>query len=110
MKWRWVKLGMNEVIRRPRSSAAERAQWVQRYLESGLAPREFAAQQGLKDATLQRWVAQGSGATPAFTEVKLPPLLPAVGWTAEAVRPGGTTLRLTNAVSSVLLEQLLRAC
>jgi transposase-like protein len=100
---------MNEVIRRPRSTAAERAQWVQRYLQSGLAPREFAAQHGLKYSTLQRWVANAPAVAPAFTEVKLPPLL-AAGWTAEVVRPSGTTLRLTNAVSSALLEQVLRAC
>lgn len=103
-------MGMNEAIRRPRSTAAERAQWVQRYFQSGLAPREFAAQHSLKYSTLQRWVAQAPAATPAFTEVKLPPLLSSVGWTAEVVRPGGATLRLTNAVSSALLEQLLRAC
>jgi transposase-like protein len=105
-----VKLGMNDVTRRPRSTATERAQWVQRYLESGVAPREFAAQHGLKYSTLQRWVTQAPAATPTFTEVKLPPLLPTVGWTAEVVRPGGATLRLTNAVSATLIEQLLRAC
>jgi len=101
---------MNEVTRRLRSTAAERAQWVERYFQSGLAPREFAAQHGLKFSTLQRWVAQAPVAVPAFAEVKLPPLPPKVGWTAEVVRPGGVTLRLTNAISSVLLEQLLRAC
>src|SRR5579872_4238506 len=100
---------MNEVIRRARSTAAERAQWVERYWQSGLAQREFAAQHGLKIATLQRWVTQAPAVAPAFTEVKLPPLL-AAGWTAEVVRPSGATLRLTNAVSSTLLEQLLRAC
>jgi transposase-like protein len=101
---------MNEVIRRPRSTAAERAQWVQRYFQSGLGSREFAAQHGLKYSTLQRWVAQAPAMAPGFAEVKLPPLPSVVGWTAEVVRPGGATLRLSNAVSPVLLEQLLRAC
>ena len=124
---------MNDVTRRRRrSTAAERAAWAERYYESGLTQGEFATLHGLGFSTLQRWLAKNppgsspsapkvgipsaSPSTPArvpvFAEVKLPlpPLSPVAGWTAEVVRPGGPTLRLTNAVSATLLAQLLRAC
>lgn len=98
--------------RRPRSSASERAQWAQRFLQSGLSQREFALQQGLRLCTLQRWVAQHPAPAPSFAEVKLPALAgPARGdWAAELVRPDGSTLRLAHAVSAGLVRQLLRAC
>jgi len=118
--------------RRRRSTSAERAAWAERYYESGLTQGEFATLHGLGFSTLQRWLAEnpaGGSPTapkaaipstcpptparvPVFTEVKLPlpPVSPVTGWTAEVVRPGGPTLRLTNAVSAALLVQLLRAC
>ena len=126
---------MNEVSRRARSTAAERALWKQRLLQSGLLLREFAAQQGLKLSTVQRWVASSPGvspetrrcgkissrsAVPLFAEVTLP--LPAStslnssspslspAWVAELVRPDGSTLRLARDVSAPLLKLLLRAC
>jgi hypothetical protein len=121
---------MNEVTRRRRrSTAVERAAWAEQYYASGLAQGEFAARHGLGFLTLQRWLTENpaGGSTvapkpatpgpcplpparvPVFTEVKLP-FSPVAGWTAEVVRPGGPTLRLTNEVSPALLAQLLRAC
>jgi hypothetical protein len=126
---------MNEVSRRPRSTAAERALWKQRFLQSGLLLREFADQHGLKLSTLQRWVGSSPGVSPAtpggnqinsrpaapvFAEVTWP--LPAClsasssapwlapAWAAELVRPDGSTLRLAREVSASLLKRLLRAC
>lgn len=97
--------------RRPRSSAAERAQWAQRYFQSGLTQREFALQHGLRLSTLQRWVVQQAGctSTPAFAELKLPALPGAGSWAAEVVRADGATLRLAHDVTPALLRQLLRA-
>ena len=120
---------MNDATRRRRSTAAERAAWAERYYESGLAQGEFATLHGLGFSTLQRWLEENPSEVspvaakvaaastcqpvparaPVFTEVKLP-VPPVAGWTAEVVRPGGPTLRLTNEVSSALLAQLLRAC
>jgi hypothetical protein len=126
---------MNEVLRRPRSTAAERALWKQRFLQSGLLLREFAAQHRIKLSTLQRWVTFSPGvstrspggdqinshpAAPVFAEVQWP--LPAgsspfssaasssPAWAAELVRPDGSTLRLAPDVSAPLLKLLLRAC
>ena len=121
--------------RRPRSTAAERALWKQRFVQSGLLPRQFAAQHGLRLSTLQRWVASLHGVSPAtpgghtisfqpnsphaapgFTEITrpVPGGLSASSssspWAAELVRPDGSTLRLARDVSGPLLKQLLRSC
>ena len=119
---------MNEVLRRSRSTAAERALWRQRFLQSGLWLHEFATLHGLKFSTLQRWVASATGvppgtqggdpihsppAAPVFAEVTLPASLSAASsspaWAAELVRPDGSTLRRAREVSAPLLKQLLRA-
>jgi hypothetical protein len=130
---------MNEVSRRPRSTAAERALWKQRFLNSGLLLREFAAQHGFKLSTLQRWVASAHDislgtsvgdainskpnsppAAPLFAQVQwslpasstlcLSASSPSSAWAAELIRPDGSTLRLANDVSSPLLNLLLRSC
>jgi hypothetical protein len=74
---------MNEVSRRPRSTAAERALWKQRFLQSGLLLREFAAQQGMKLSTAQRWAASSpdisteiSGGVPIRSRPNSPPAAP----------------------------------
>jgi hypothetical protein len=93
--------------RRPRSNAAERAQWVQQFSRSGLSQREFAARHRLRLSTLQRWVKQNvqRPAPPAFTELKFPPLSPR--WAAEVVRPDGSVLRLAHDAPATLLQHLL---
>jgi len=95
---------------RRRYTAKERSQWVQRYLQSGLTQRAFAANHNLGTANLQRWVARVRTQGPSFAEVRLPGIPTTIGWTAEVVRPSGTSLRCTNAIAPGLLEQLLRAC
>ncbi len=103
------------VPRRPRSTAAQRAQWVRRFLRSNLSPSEFALQRGLRLCTLQRWIRQSSGPaappviTPAFAELKLPDPLPPARWAAELARPDGLTLRLAHDVGASLIRQLVRA-
>jgi transposase-like protein len=97
--------------RRARSSASERAQWAQRFFQSGLSQRDFALQHGLKLSTLQRWVAQqhpAAPSAPAFVEVKLPPA--ASHWAAELVRADGSVLRLAAHVPTAWFESLLWPC
>ena len=113
--------------------------WAQRFFQSGLLLREFAAQHGLKLSTLQRWVASSSGAAPGtpgcekneiisrsvapvFAQVQwplaagpslfssLPSSSPSSAWAAELFGPDGSMLRLAHDVSPALLKQLLRAC
>jgi transposase-like protein len=101
---------------RARSSAQERQQWVEKFLQSGLSRREFARAHDLRFATLQRWVQRSSQSSqsrarrrPLFTEVKLPPAAAAPGWAAELLRPDGARLRLAPDISGALVRQLLRA-
>jgi hypothetical protein len=96
--------------RRPRSNSAERAQWAQRFYESGLSQREFALRHQLRLSTLQRWLAQNPPASspPAFAEVKLAGLPPR--WAAEVVRADGTVLRLAHDAPSALLELFFCSC
>ena len=87
-----------------------RAQWAQRFYQSGRSQGEFAAREGLRLSTLQRWVSENPSAPPgpAFAEVKLAGL-PA-GWAAEVVRADGTVLRLAAAAPAVWLQHFLGAC
>ena len=48
--------------RRPRASEQEKAQWAERYYQSGLTQKQFAQQQGIADSTLQRKRPAGSKA------------------------------------------------
>ena len=99
-------------------SAEEKAQWVRRFVESGLSLREFSAQNGLGYMSLWRWVNKarepGVGATgsppPAFTEIKLLPALEPTPWVAEWSLPNGAVLRVSKEVPAAVLEQLLRVC
>ena len=96
--------------RRPRSSPAQRAQWVRRLDHSGLSARQFAQQHRLKLSTLQRWVREHRAAAPApaFAEVRLPEL--ASGWAAELIRPDGARLRLAAHAPAPWFDALLRSC
>ncbi len=100
--------------RRPRSNSAQRAQWARRFFESGISPRDFARQHGLRLPTLQRWLKENP-AMPVplgFAQVTLPPAPQPShrDWAAEVVRADGSTLRLAHGVAPALLRQLLRAC
>ncbi|MCA1838041.1 MAG: transposase [Actinobacteria bacterium] len=105
--------------RRRRFRPAEKAEWVQRFLEADQSQQQFCQEHGVAQSTLQRWltehrapaatpVAQPAG--PLFTEVSLPAALPSSAWVAELARPSGSVLRLGPAVPAPLLEQLLRVC
>jgi hypothetical protein len=96
--------------RRPRSSAAERAQWARRFHQSGLTQRDFASQEGLRLSTLQRWVRQAplASAPPAFAELKFP--APSPRWVGEVVRPDGTVVRLASDAPPTWLASCLPPC
>jgi len=108
--------------RRPRASEQEKAQWAERYYQSGLTQKQFAQQQGIADSTLQRWVAEHPcpgqavtrtrevGLLSGFAELKLPasPIPP--DWAAELCRPNGVVLRVAADLPAALLAQLLAVC
>ena len=117
-------------------SPEEDAQWVKRFLESGLSLRKFAKQNDIPPMSLWRWVRRGSqrrgvaavalndsGAADAqqalqkvqpsaapFAEVKLPASFGQPNWAVEVTLPNGTVLRLTKDTPSTLVDQLLRLC
>lgn len=100
----------------------QKAQWVKRFLESGLSIRKFSAQNGLPLMSLCRWVnkARSNQSTdravevhpvaPAFTEIKLVPSVERSDWVAELSLANGKVLRLSKEVPAAMLEQLLRVC
>jgi hypothetical protein len=100
------------------ASKTEQAEWVRRFVESGLSLRKFSAQHALPRMSLWRWVSrarpEGAAVAPAalagFTEIKFPPALEGSAWVAELKLPNGTVLRLAQEVPAALLEQLLRLC
>src|SRR5438105_3420207 len=103
---------------RKRYRRAERLDWAQRFLASGLTQREFTQQYGLAGSNLSRWVAQARHATqPAhpqssalFREIPLPGSPATASWVAELVQPNGHILRLAGPLSTQLLAQLLSVC
>ena len=92
------------------SSPAERVQWAQRFYQSGLSQREFAAQHRLRLSTLQRWLRQNPLRSPApsFAEIKLPRVTSR--WALEVIRSDGTVVRVAHDASPALLQNLLAAC
>jgi transposase-like protein len=62
------------------SSASQKAEWVEKYLKSGLSLRQFSKQSGLGYMSLYRWVKKQEGTTESgqehapidFAELKLP--------------------------------------
>ena len=100
----------------------QRAQWVRRFLESGLSIRKFSAQNQLGYQSLWRWVQkrkaneatdgamEARSVVPAFAEIKLAPSVERAEWVAELSLPNGKVLRLAKDVPACLLEQLLRLC
>src|SRR3954464_13367397 len=101
-------------------SAAQKAEWVERYQQSGLGLREFSSQHGLGYMSLHRWVKKQGGAgepgqrrSPValdFSELKLPSSNRPPDWAVELTLPNGTVLRLTKDTPPALVEQLLRVC
>ena len=104
--------------RRRRFRPEERAEWVRRFLDSGLTQHDFCRANSVALSTLQRWVAeqesdsQSTSLNPqaVFAEVQCPALPTPTRWVAELCRPNGVVLRLAQEVSPGLLEKLLRVC
>jgi hypothetical protein len=104
----------------PEVTAAEKAEWVRRFGESGLSLRKFSAQYGLRWTSLWKWSTRypvgglGEAQTAEgvdFVEVSLPaPLSPHSGWAAELSFPNGNVLRLNGELASAVLKQLMGLC
>jgi transposase-like protein len=101
-------------------SVGQKAEWVTKYLESGLSLREFSDQHGLGYMSLYRWVRKQRGLSKPppkrsdgaidFTELKLPVRAQRSDWAVELTLPNGTVLRLAKDTPPTLVEQLLRVC
>jgi transposase-like protein len=101
-------------------SAAEKAEWVKQYRQSGLSQREFSKRAGIEYMSLYRWARkQRESSSPAqqpvrsalaFAEIKLPPSPQRSDWAVELALANGTVLRLTKDTPSTLVDQLLRIC
>jgi transposase-like protein len=105
---------------RRRFSLEQKADYLQRFLQSGLTSSAFCRQNNLAPSCLQRWLkelepsssveASSAQDQPLFREVSLAAPLAGASWTVELCRPNGTILRLAEKLSPALLEQLLRVC
>ncbi len=101
-------------------SVAQRAEWVRRFVDSGLSVPQFCDEHGLLRANLYRWlrrqerpavaVRAPAEAMPAFTEIKFSAASAAGAWAAELCRPNGVVLRVTPELPAALLKELLRLC
>jgi transposase-like protein len=101
-------------------SVSEKAEWVTKYLESGLSLREFSSQHGLGYMSLYRWVSKQRGfseprekrspSAVEFAELKLPVSAQRSDWAVELTLPNGTVLRLAKDTPPTLVDQLLRVC
>jgi|SRR6516162_427574 transposase-like protein len=101
-------------------SAAEKAEWVRRFSESGLSLRKFSRQYGLRWVSLWRWTSQYAAGSVGqlqrpeavdFVEVPWARVAPAQpAWSVELSLTNGKVLRLQGDVPSAVLEQLLRLC
>jgi transposase-like protein len=100
------------------SSASQKAEWVEKYLKSGLSLRQFSKQSGLGYMSLYRWVKKQEGTTESgqehapidFAELKLPVGTPRSDWAVELTLPNGTVLRISKDTPPALVDQLLRVC
>jgi transposase-like protein len=101
-------------------SASQKAEWVEKYLKSGLSLRPFSKQSGLGYRSLHRWVKKQRGATELgqkhapeaidFAELQLPVSAPRSDWAVELTLPNGTVLRMSKDTPPALVDQLLRVC
>jgi hypothetical protein len=111
---------MSERYGRKRSTAEERAAWVERFRGSGLSQREFVLRNGLSLTTLQSWLysKERQSRRPAavkFAELKLADTFQASnsGWAAE-IEAGAIKVRVRPDVDprwiGEMIHQLARAC
>src|SRR5262249_14819686 len=95
--------------------AEHKAEWVRRFKESKLSYTQFSLQQGIRRASLCKWVNQQSEAEPVgwvgFRELEISEPVPErVNWSAELRLANGNVLRLSGDVPAQTLEALLRVC
>ena len=95
-------------------TAAEKAEWVERFEQCGLSLRDFSRQYGLRVSSLCKWrqkyaAESGGSIEPDFVEVELPAAR-APAWSVELTLGHGKVLRLNGAVPAGVLDQLLRVC
>jgi transposase-like protein len=102
-----------------RLTAEQKAEVVQKFLQSGLGLREYSRQHGIGYMSLYRWVRKerkvvapppASPRVVEFTEIKLPAQTNRSDWAVELSLPNGTVLRMIKDTPSALVEQLLRVC
>jgi transposase-like protein len=101
-------------------SLKQKAEHVERYLQSGLSMAEFCRQTHLPASCLQSWLdlvepydpsePSAPENPPVFQEVTLPTSSITAQWAVELTRSNGSVLRLAQPLSPQLLEQLLRLC
>lgn len=101
----------------PRSfTAEEKAQWVEKFLASGLSIRKFGERHHIPRMSLWRWVegaqadatVKDASSEVGFAEIPMP--AGRCEWAVELTLPNGTVLRMTKEVPSAIVEQLLRVC
>jgi transposase-like protein len=98
-----------------RGTAAERAQWIERYRQSGQCQRAFAQTHGLRLSQLRYWIynpsrpkADGVRSAPRMQEVTLNGWPSQQPWSAEITLPAGPTIRLNTALARELIAPLLQ--
>jgi transposase-like protein len=101
-------------------TASQKAEWAEKYLQSGLGLREFSSQHGLGYMSLYRWVRKRRGGSKpqekqaqeaiSFAELKLPGSAQRSAWAVELTLPNGTVLRMSKDTPPTLVDQLLRLC
>ena len=98
-------------------TAEQKSELAKKFLQSGLALREFSRQHGVGYMSLYRWVRKERGVIAPvqkppqlvdFAEVKLP--VERSEWAVELMLPNGTVLRMSKDTPLRMLEQLLRLC
>ncbi|HKU43179.1 MAG TPA: IS66 family insertion sequence element accessory protein TnpB [Polyangiales bacterium] len=104
--------------KRQRRTVAERAELVERWEQSGLAAREFAAQEKLRASSLYLWRRKlestskrelpASARKPAFSEVRLSTAQPQPGH-IEIVARNGRVIRIHGDFSVRSLQQVVAA-
>jgi len=106
--------GQRSGRRQRHHAAAQRAQVVARFHQSGLSRAQFARRQRLVLSTLDRWLAEaedaGKGSSPVvFSELRLaPPVTGAAAWAVEIVSPDGLIVRCREPLVARELGRLLR--
>ena len=102
---------METTIRRKRRTATEREAIMKQYRESELTQREFARQQGIGLATLNKWLRRARGTTPTEPQfIPVPNLLalPTAPSPYRMVWPAGLALEVRAGFSPQELAALLQ--